>query len=214
MSTADRLGSREGSSRAGWREPVGCVELAMTHRSASYLLAPGKRGLPATFPWHLFSRPTPFAVGRKLASFSCPIPPLSVLSHSMPMINTTGKLASFWRFSLTTGFLRSDSLATILPPLATRHSPLPPTTLPHWLLPATDHPIAKNRTGPISTNGLYIQYVTEPGDSCGEINPLFLARRRRTLDHSLVAGGAQRQSLQACLPDGHTAQCLFSACSP
>src|SRR5208283_5588048 len=61
---------------------------------------------------------------------------------------------------------------------------------------------------------LYIQYVTEPGDSCGEINPLFLARRRRTLDHSLVAGGAQRQSLQACLPDGHTAQCLFSACSP
>jgi hypothetical protein len=36
MSTADRLGSREGSSRAGWREPVGvCVEPAMTHRSAS-----------------------------------------------------------------------------------------------------------------------------------------------------------------------------------
>src|SRR5271165_1597490 len=51
---------------------------------------------------------------------------------------------------------------------ATRHSPLPPTTLPHCLLPATDHPIAKTRTGPISTNGLYIQYVTEPGDSCGK----------------------------------------------
>src|SRR5271166_6306650 len=60
---------------------------------APYLLAPGKRGLPATFPWHLFSRPTPFAVGRKLASFSCSIPPLFVLSHSMPKINTTGKLA-------------------------------------------------------------------------------------------------------------------------
>src|SRR5271157_5713449 len=36
MSTADRLGSREGSSRTGWRKPVGCVELAMTHRSASW----------------------------------------------------------------------------------------------------------------------------------------------------------------------------------
>jgi len=196
----------------------------MTHRSASrcYLLAPGIRGLPATFPWHLFSRPTPFAVGRKLASFSCSIPPLFVLSHSMPMINTTGKLASFWRFSLTTGSLPSDSLATILPPLATRHSPLatrhsplPPTTLLHWLLPDTDSRFSKTERGPISTNDhSIIQYITEPGDSHGEINPLFLARRRRTLDHSLVAGGAQRQSLQACLPDGHTVQCLFSACSP
>src|SRR5271157_1906187 len=149
-------GVEPGRAPAGeGREPVGCVELAMTHRSASrcYLLAPGIRGLPATFPWHLFSRPTPFAVGRKLASFSCSIPPLFVLSHSMPMINTTGKLASFWRFSLTTGSLPSDSPATILPPLATRHSPQPPTTLPHWLLPDTDSRIAKNRTGPIATSG-------------------------------------------------------------
>ena len=65
-------------------------------------------------------------------------------------------------------FSRHSPLATRHSPLATRHSPLPPTTLPHWLLPATDHPIAKNRTSPISTNGLYIQYVTEPGDSCGK----------------------------------------------
>ena len=38
MSTADRLGSSEGSSRAPageGREPIGCVERAMTHRSAS-----------------------------------------------------------------------------------------------------------------------------------------------------------------------------------
>ena len=75
--------------------------------------------------------------------------------------------------------------------------------------------LSKTERGPISTNGhSIIQYITEPGDSRGEINPFFLAGRRRTLDHSLVAGGAQRQSLQACLPDGHTAQCLFSACSP
>ena len=51
--------------------------------------------------------------------FSCSIPPLFVVSHSMPIINTTGKLALFWRFSLTTGSLPPDSLATILPPLAT-----------------------------------------------------------------------------------------------
>src|SRR5271166_4399354 len=75
--------------------------------------------------------------------------------------------------------------------------------------------LSKTERGPISTNGpLYIQYVTEPGDSCGKINPFLLTRCRPTVDHSLVAGGAQRQSLQSRLPDGHTAQCLFSACSP
>ena len=33
-------------------------------------------------------------------------------------------------------------------------------------------------------------------DSCGQINPFLPARRRPTVDHSLVAGGAQRQGLQ------------------
>jgi len=36
------------------------------------------------------------------------------------------QLASFWRFSLTTGSLSSDSLATILPPLATTSYDPPP----------------------------------------------------------------------------------------
>ena len=37
---------------------------------APYLLAPGKRGLPPTFPWHLFSPPPhALAVGRKLGLF-------------------------------------------------------------------------------------------------------------------------------------------------
>jgi len=37
---------------------------------APYLLAPGKRGLPATFPWHLFFRPTPHALcGRPKIGF-------------------------------------------------------------------------------------------------------------------------------------------------
>src|SRR5271166_3254400 len=36
---------------------------------APYLLVSGKRGLPLTSPWPLFSRSTPHAAGRKLASF-------------------------------------------------------------------------------------------------------------------------------------------------
>ena len=69
---------------------------------APYLLlvAPGKRGLPSTFPWNLFSRPTPFAAGRELASFSCSIPPSFVLSYNMPMTNTTSnwlRLGAFLR---------------------------------------------------------------------------------------------------------------------
>jgi len=41
-----------------------------------------------------------------------------------------------------------------------------------------------------------IQYVTEPGNFFGQIHPFLPARRRPTVDHSLVAGGAQRQGLQ------------------
>src|SRR5271166_2636819 len=69
-----KRGVEPGRAPAGvGREPVGCVELAMTHRSASRCVfathptcwRPGKRGLPATFPWHLFSRPTPHAPRRR-----------------------------------------------------------------------------------------------------------------------------------------------------
>src|SRR5271165_2714083 len=40
---------------------------------------------------------------------------------------------------------------------------------------ATEFP--KTERDPISTSGPSIQYVTEPGDSCGQINPFFLSRR-------------------------------------
>ncbi len=63
-----------------------------------------------------------------------------------------------------------------------------------WLLPDTDSRIGKDRTGPdLEERPLYIQYVTEPGNLFGKINPFLPARRRPTVDHSLVAGGAQRQ---------------------
>ena len=47
-------------------------------------------------------------------------------------------------------------------------------------------------------------------DSCGQIEPFFPTRRRPTVDHSLVPGGARRQWLQACLPNSHKPQCMFS----
>ena len=169
------------------------------------------------------------------ARFSCSIPPLFVLSHSLPMVNTMGKLALFWRFSITvvsassislgTGHcsratdttrhtpLPPDSLATVLPPSASPAGSGGAQTLPRWLLPDTDHRIANYRTGPdLDEHPLYIQYVTEPGDSCAQIDGFFLIRHRSTVDHSLVERGAQRQWLQACPPDGHQPQCLFPSC--
>ncbi len=56
------------------------------------------------------------------------------------MINTTSKLASFWRFSRTTGSLPSYSLATILPPLATRHYLLRPSPAGDCLPPTAQLP--------------------------------------------------------------------------
>src|SRR5271157_4891614 len=105
--------------------------------------------------------------------FSCSIPPWFVLSNNLSTINTR----AIW---LCLGaFLSSPAssvqfhwpLFSLYPPLATRHSPLPPTTLPRWLLPDTDTRFVKDRTGSdLHEQPLYIQYVTEPSDSCSE-NP-------------------------------------------
>ena len=54
--------------------------------------------------------------------------------------------------------------------------------------------------GPIWPSGPSVLLCTEPGSSGGKSNPFPSTRRRPTVDHSLVAGGAQRQWLQACLP--------------
>src|SRR5208283_5326839 len=62
---------------------------------------------------------------RKLGLFSGSIRPSFVLSHNISMINTTGKLALFWRFSITTSSLSSHDLAAghWSPSVFTRHSP-------------------------------------------------------------------------------------------
>ena len=163
-------------------------------------------------------RPTPHAVGRELGLVSCSIPPWFVLSNNLSTTNTR----AIW-LCLSTFLSPPASSVQFHWLLATdHHSPVPPSspgpavsgrpqTLPHWLLPDTDRRFVKDRTGSnLDERPSYIEYVTEPGDSCGKIKPCFPTRRRRTLDHSLVARGAQRQSLQACLPDGHQPQCRFS----
>ncbi len=94
-----------------------------------------------------------------------------------------GRSPLFWRFSITASTISSHSLATILSPLATRHSPLPPKTLPRWLLPDTDRRIAKDRTGPdLDERSLYFSMSpnqairsdkgdSSPNSTAGRIRP-------------------------------------------
>ena len=145
--------------------------------------------------------------------FSCSIPPLFVLSHSLPMINTTGKLALFCTFLSPPAsslrihwpqFSRHSPLATRHSPLATRHSPLPSSYDPPPLATACHRPPDFERpNGTRSRRAAPLfHYVTDPGNFFGQINPFLPARRRPTVDHSLVAGGAQRHfpCLRATMP--------------
>ncbi len=80
-----------------------------------------------------------------------------------------------------------------------------------YCLPPTAE-LPRRSTGPISTSGPSISLFTEPGDSCGQINPFRLTRCRSPVDRSLMARAARRQWLQVCLPDGYQPQCLSSRC--
>ena len=177
----------------------------------------------------IHTAPTPLATGRKLGLFSGSIRPSFVLSHNMPIINATDKLASFWRFSVTPSSISSHSQATDYWPLTTGHcSPAPRPTLhgkpagfrscadPPPLATACHRPPnCQKPNGPdLDEHPLYIQYATEPDDFYGQNNLFLSTRRRSPVDRSLVAGGAPRQRLEACLPDAHQPQCLFSRCSP
>jgi hypothetical protein len=78
-------------------------------------------------------------------------------------------------------------------------------------MPSTDGQIDKDRTAPdLDERPFSIQYVTEPGDRFGQIKLFLNTRCRPTVEHPLAAGDAQRQWLQARLPDGHQPQCRFS----
>jgi len=113
----------------------------------------------------------------------------------MPPRERHGRLGPMGKtgISITASSISSHSLTAVLVRLTTGHcsratdhnSPVPrPTpgpagsgraqTLPRWLLPDTDSRIGKDRTGSnLDERSLYIEYVTEPGDSCGKIKPFF-----------------------------------------
>jgi len=118
----------------------------MTHRSASRCLfatrptcwRPGNVACPERSPGTCSSaprptphapRPTPHAPCRRLEIgfvFACSIPHLFVLSHSLPMVNTMGKLALFGAFLSPPAPFPRDSRTTIHSPLAsppTFHAP-------------------------------------------------------------------------------------------
>ena len=103
-----------------------------------------------------------------------------------------------------------------LPPHAPRHADQRgqvvrrPSPAGYCLTPTAELP--KTERGPISTSGPSIQYVTEPGDSCGKINPFFPLAAAQPLtvlswSTTLNANGSRRPcriaiSRNACsLPD-------------
>ncbi len=208
-----------------WRFSITAISpashsLATDHWPLATVLEPLATILPPRAP-----RPAPRAprpAGRELGLFSCSIPPSFVLSHHVPMVNTTSNWLCFGAFlsppvpslrihwPLTTG---RCSRATGHYSRATRHYLPRPSPAGYCLPPTAElRKIEWARSG--RADPLSYLLCTETGDSCGESNPFPPTRRRPTVDHSLVAGGAQRQWLQACLPDGHQPQCLFSRCSP
>ncbi len=152
------------------------------------LLSPHLRLFNLTGHWPLFPRhlpPEPPSAGTSGVRSCADLPPLAIAGEptaEFPM-NSRVLFCIFVHFRLP-------------PPVhGASGSRAPAQRLP------------KTELGPISTSAPSISLFTEPGDSCGQINPFSPTRRRPTVDYSLVAGGAQRHQFQACLPYGHHAQC-------
>ena len=116
-------------------------------------------------------------------------------SSSLPELHGASfVLALFYHHQLApSGFTDDWPLSFRFTPHAPRRPPLGPAgsgraqTLPRWRLPATDRPIAKNRTGPISTSGSSISVCHRTRRFCGQNNLFFSTRRRSPVDRSLVA---------------------------
>ena len=122
------------------------------------------------------------------------------------MINTTGKLGSFCAFLSPLAPLRSDSLATILSLHASRSMPHPPApagsgrarTFSRWRLPATDHLIDKDRTGPdLDERPLYLSMSPKqaiPAENLIRFSPLAAAQQFNILSRpeTLNASGSRR----------------------
>ncbi len=115
----------------------------------------------------------------------------------------------FWRFFIAASFVSSISLVTgywLLTTILPSHAPRRdqrvqvvrrPFAAGYCLIPTAE---LARLNGARSRRALpFFQYGTKPGDPYGKIHPFSLARRRWTVDHSLAAGGAQRQWLPGTL---------------
>ena len=161
-----------------------------------------------------------------MGSFSRVILQAFVLSRNVPKVNTRAIWFRFGAFlSSPARFLRIHwPLAPVFSPLATTFPPSArpagsgrAQTLPRWILCHQPHELSKAERGPISTSSptILVCHRTTRFLRTNQMNPFLLARRRPTVNCSVVGGGAQRQQLQACLPDGHQSRCLFfSPCFP
>jgi len=147
------------------------------------------------------------------------ISPLHVLSANQPKTNARAIWLCFGAFfdasALTASSLPSDSLATDHWPPFFPHSPLPPRrppgpagsgpaqTLPRWLLPDTDRPIVKDRTGPdLDERPLYFSMSPNqaiPADKSIRFPPLVAAQPLTILlgQEALNASGSMRAWLMA-----------------
>ena len=125
--------------------------------------------------------------------FACPIPPRFVLNCDLPMTNIRANWLRFGAFrsppASLFGFTEDSSQSSrpTLPNSGVRSYAAPPPLATACHRPS--HCQSPNGARSRRTNP-YIHYITEPGDSCGQIN-LFLPTRRRP-----TAGNPDRLSLE------------------
>ena len=134
---------------------------------------------------------------------------LALFYHrQLQLFNFTGHL-------LLTTILTPHALTPPEPPTAGTSGVRPAQTLPLASCMQPTAELVMTERDPISMSGSSI-FSMSPNQAIPteKLIRFFPTRRRPTVDHSLVPRGAQRQWLQACLPDGRQPQCLLSPYPP
>ena len=186
---------------------------ALRAEGASHVRAPGKRGWPATSPWPLICRDSPLPPLTSLLSLRAPClrPRFGFVFPLDPAFIRT-KFQMCKRLTLEQfGFVSAlFYLHQFAPFRFAGHYAVAPRFTPHQrdqvvrrlspagycLTPTTD--LSKTERDPIATSGPTIPVWHQTGRSLRKKQSV--CPGSPPLDRSLTAGGAQRQSLQACLP--------------
>ena len=145
----------------------------------------------------------PHAFGRESGSFFRSIPPSFVLSSNVQTTNIRAIWLRFGVFYLHQfAPFRFAGHYAVAHAHASRHAPPAgsgrrrPSPAGYCLTPTTD--LSKTERDPIATSGPTIPVWHQTGRSLRKKQSV--CPGSPPLDRSLTAGGAQRQSLQACLP--------------